>query len=329
MNPAILITGGSGLLGSYIIRYLVQKGYSNITATYTSSAAAIPEDMKDAATWLPLSLPDQVACNEIIKDKTWVIHAAGFVSYNPADKYRLLDINQTGTAQIVNACLHQGVSHFMYVSSIGALGRETNHVTLNEESVWLENEWSTSYGLSKYLGELEAWRGAAEGLPVSVILPSVILGSGDWDRSSLKMIKRVVNSAGYYPTGQTGFVDVRDVAIFVHLLLSGGMTGERWLLNGSTMSYGDMYKSIGRHLGLKKSFRPAPKWVARAMLWGGLLAKGKNLGTEILNPAYGTFSFDASKSLSIEGFQYRTLEDSLKDVAAAYHADSPDRPLLF
>ena len=328
MNPKILITGGSGLLGSYLTRHLIRKGYTHITATYAHSKASIPPDLKDAVEWLPLSLPDKAACDELTKGKEWVIHAAGYVSYNPADKYKLLDINQTGTAEMVNACLQHDVSHFIYVSSISTLGRETNHVTLNEESAWLENEWSTNYGLSKYLGELEAWRGAAEGLPVSVVVPSVILGSGDWDRSSLKMIKRVVYSAGYYPTGQTGFVDVRDVSSFIEILLSKAMTGERWLLNNVSMPYGEMYKAIGRHLGLKKTFRPVPKWMAKAMLWGGQLVRGKNLGTEILNPAYGTFSFDAARSLSVEGFQYRPLEESLGDISLAYVDGQSGSPLL-
>lgn len=329
MNPKILITGGSGLLGSYLIRWFRQKGYTNITATYHQSKDSIPDDIREGIQWLQLSLPDKEACYEITEGQEWVIHAAGYVSYTPAEKFRLMDVNKTGTEFLVNACLHHNVSHFIYVSSISTLGREADHVTLDEKSPWLENKWSTHYGLSKYLGELEAWRAAAEGLTVSVLLPSVILGSGDWDRSSLHMIKRIVSSPGFYPTGQTGFVDVRDVVEFTGLLLEKSLSGGRWLLSGSNMHYGEMYSSIANHLGLKKSFRPAPKWLANFMLKADNLFKGKSIGSEVLHQAYGTFSFDATKSLSIDGFKYRPLNKSLQDIAAAYREGTAGVPLTF
>ncbi|HEY3387579.1 MAG TPA: NAD-dependent epimerase/dehydratase family protein [Saprospiraceae bacterium] len=329
MNERILITGGSGLLGSYLIRWFLQKGYSNITATYHHSLEVIPADVRDGVTWLPLNLPDRQACIEITEGQDWVIHAAGYVSYRPADKYKLLDINQTGTELLVNACIDQNVSHFVYVGSIGALGRETNNLTLNEKSEWVENEWSTSYGLSKYLGELEVWRAAAEGLNVSVVLPSIILGSGDWNRSSLQMIKRIVSSPGYFPTGQTGFVDVRDVTTFIGMILEQSRIGERWLLNGSSTPYSEMYKSIARHLGLEKTFKPAPKWLANLMLRSSNLFKGNGIGLEVLKHTYGTFSFDATKSLEVENFSYRPLDESLRDIAAAYRQDQPGLPLPF
>jgi len=329
MKERILVTGGSGLLGSYLIRWFLQKGYSNITATYHQTRETIPEDIRDGVIWLPLALPDKQACTDVTKGQDWVIHAAGYVSYTPADKYKLLDINQTGTEQMVNACIDQNVSHFIYVGSIGALGRETDHLTLNEKSEWVENAWSTSYGLSKYLGELEVWRAAAEGLKVSVVLPSIILGSGDWDRSSLQMIKRIVSSPGYYPTGQTGFVDVRDVTAFIGLLLEKSIVGERWLLSGSSTPYGEIYKSVARHLGMEKTFKPAPKWLANLMLRSSHLFKGKGIGLEVLKHTYGTFSFDASKSLTVENFSYRSLEESLRDIAAGYRQNQPGLPLSF
>jgi dihydroflavonol-4-reductase len=329
MNQKILITGGSGLLGSYLIRWFRQKGYSGITSTYHDSFASVPDDIKEGIRWLPLSLPDKQACNTITEGMDWVIHAAGKISYRPADKYSLLEINKTGTEHLVNACLQHQVSHFVYISSIAALGRETDHITLHEKSSWVENEWSTNYGLSKYLGELEVWRSAAEGLNVSVILPAIIMGSGDWDRSSLHMVKRIVSSPGYYPTGQTGFVDVRDVASFSGLLLEKSLSGDRWLLCGSTMKFGDVYTSLANHLGLKKSFRPAPKWLARILLSTGSLLKDKSPGIEVLRQAYGTFSFDASKSLTAEGFQYRPMDNSLREIAAAYHEGEEGIPLQF
>ena len=62
---------------------------------------------------------------DIVQGKDWVIHTAGLVSYFQEDRYRLLDINQTGTEIIVNACLTHQVTHLVFIGSIGALGKET------------------------------------------------------------------------------------------------------------------------------------------------------------------------------------------------------------
>jgi nucleoside-diphosphate-sugar epimerase len=318
MNKSILITGGSGMLGAYLIRWFRQLGYTSITATYHSDEKRIPEDIREGVHWVPLSLPDQEACHDIVAGHEWVIHAAGLVSYHPGDKYTMLDIHQTGTMQMINACLAHDVSHFIYVGSISALGKEHDHMVLDENAPWLDNEFSTSYGLSKYLGELEAWRGAAEGLNVSVILPSVILGTGDWNRSSLQMIKRVVEKRGWYPTGQTGFVDVRDVCSFISILLKKEYAGQRWILSAGDMTFKEMYLSIAKELKMNKTFRPAPKWLAKLILYKNQLLGIKSTGSEILEQAYGHFSYDARKSLTIEGFRYRPIQESIRDVCGLY-----------
>jgi nucleoside-diphosphate-sugar epimerase len=241
----------------------------------------------------------------------------------------LLEIHKTGTEHLVNACLHHRVSHFVYISSISTLGRESEQATLNENSAWVENEFSTGYGLSKYLGELESWRAAAEGLNVTAILPSVILGTGDWHRSSLQMFSRIASGPGYFPSGQTGFVDVRDVVSFIQLVLEKSNSGERWLINGANISYGNIYRLVADQMGLKKSFSPAPKWLANILLRSGNLLKSNSLGTEILRHTYGTYSYDNAKSLSVEGFQYRPIEVILQEIAAAYRNGASGPPLRF
>lgn len=318
MSKKILITGGSGLLGSYLIRWFLQRGYTNITSTYTTTLDAVAPDLRDAVEWKQLVLPDKMAAIDVVHGHEWVIHAAAKVSYLAGDKYRLLEINKTGTEHIVNACLAHAVTHLVYVGSIGALGRETDHVTLNESTPWLDNEFSNVYGLSKYLGELEVWRGAGEGLNVSVVLPSVILGSGNWHSSSLQIVDRIVHKSGWYPTGQTGFVDVRDISRFIGALLEKSNTGGRWILNGANMTYGDLYYKLGAQLGLDKKFSPAPKWLAKTILIGSNLLKGGSLGTEMINQVYGTFTYDASKSLTLGGFQYRRIDETIREVALAY-----------
>lgn len=318
MNKRILIIGGSGLLGSYLTNWFIEKGYRHITATYHHSFEHIPQQLKKGVQWEQLTLPDRERTYALIEGHDWVIHAAGFVSYNPKHKDKLIDINTVGTAQVVNACLAHQVEHLVYIGSKSVLGREKNNETLNENASWLDNEFSTSYGLSKYLGELEVWRGVAEGLNASVILPAVILGTGNWNSSSLQMIHRIASKSKWYPGGKTGFVDVRDVVSFISLLLERSQSGERWLLNGFSNSYKVMYHDFAKQLGLQVSYQKAPKWLAKLKLIFGNLFGKNTLGLEMLNQAYGAFDYDASKSLGMEGFSYRSAEKSISEISTIY-----------
>lgn len=329
MQPRILVTGGTGLLGSYVLRWLRHSGLTSLTATYQNPKASFPADLEEGIIWKSLNLPDAIAADEIVEGHDWVIHTAGLISYDRKERDRMLDINQQGTEHMVNACIQHGVKHLVYISSIAALGKEKDHVTLDDTTPWIQNEFSTSYGLSKYLGELEVWRGAGEGLNVSVVLPSVILGSGDWNRSSLQIMDRVANKIGLYPGGQTGFVDVRDVSTFVVKILQHNISGERWLLSGGDMRYADLYPRIGHHLKLAKKFSPAPRWLAKFYLFSSGFWQGRNLGNEILNHAYGTFSYDSRKSEGVEGFRYRDMDTSLREMAEAYLKDKTDQILAF
>lgn len=318
MTPRILVTGGTGLLGSYLLRWFRSKGYDQLIGTYQNERPVIPHDLQDGITWRRLRLPDLTDAFDVVAEYDWVIHSAALISYFKEDKFRLLEVNQKGTEHIVNACIANGIKHLVYVGSIGALGKESKVVTLNETNPWLDNKYSTSYGLSKYLGELEVWRGAAEGLKTSVILPSVILGTGDWQRSSLQLIDRVANHSPYYPGGQTGYVDVRDVVRFIDLILEKSLSGERWIISGANMKYDEIYGMIAKELSLKKKFTEAPKWLARILLLGLNIKSGRFSMPEVVDQVYASFTYDTSKSKTVEGFRYTPMEDTIRDVIEVY-----------
>src|SRR5687768_7863260 len=327
MTQRILVTGGTGLLGSYILRWLLQKGYTNLTGTYQSANPFIPFYLKDSIEWKRLRLPDIPDAYDVIAGKDWVIHSAALVSYFKEDKFRILEVNKEGTEHIVNACLEHNVKHLVYVSSIGSLGKDSDRLTLNETNGWVQTKYSTTYSLSKYLGELEIWRGAGEGLNVSAVLPSVILGTGDWQRSSLQILDRVAKGVPFYPGGQTGYVDVRDIAKFIVILLEKNITGERWILNGANIPYKKLYERIAGHLSIKRNFKEAPQWLAKTVLLASNLKSGRFSMPEIIHQVYGTFNYDSSKSKSVEGFEYTPFDETLRDVAKAYKEGKECKPL--
>lgn len=163
----VFVTGGTGFLGAYILKKLVEKGIP-VRALRRSSKRPffIPPAVFEKVEWVSGDVLDVVSLHEAMQGVSGVIHAAALVSYQPSDRKRLYQVNVEGTANVVNAALDAGVNRFVHISSIAALGRSARAEKITEARQWEDNRSNTQYGITKHLAELEVWRGFAEGLHV-------------------------------------------------------------------------------------------------------------------------------------------------------------------
>src|SRR6185369_576794 len=123
-----------------------------------------------------------------------------------------------GTRNVVNACLTSGIQRMILISSVAALGRKKGQTEINEESQWTDSELNTDYANSKYLSELEVFRGQEEGMSISIVNPSVILAPANITKSSAKIFDYVLKDRPFYIDGSINYVDARDVAELVFKL---------------------------------------------------------------------------------------------------------------
>ncbi|MEP1956098.1 MAG: NAD-dependent epimerase/dehydratase family protein, partial [Algoriphagus sp.] len=179
----ILITGITGLFGSYLAKEFARLGAIHGFIRPESSLRLL-EDVDFPITWHKGDLADIESIEEALGGIDLVIHAAGKVSFDSRDKDSLHHINVDGTTNLVNAMLNTGVKKLLHVSSVSAIGRSPELMKLDENFKWTESPLNTDYGISKYLAELEAWRGEQEGLQLIVVNPSILLGKVSDDRSS-------------------------------------------------------------------------------------------------------------------------------------------------
>ena len=182
----ILVTGATGLVGSHLIKALVAQGRT-VRALYRSEIPATPE--ASAIEWFKADILDIVALEEAMVGVQQVYHCAAIVSFTAKNKSALQHTNIEGTANIVNACLNAGVEKLLFVSSVAALGRIREDQAINETMNWSEETSNSEYGKSKYLAEIEVWRGMGEGLNVVVVNPVIILGPSDWKKGSTAIFK--------------------------------------------------------------------------------------------------------------------------------------------
>ncbi|MBL7927209.1 MAG: NAD-dependent epimerase/dehydratase family protein [Bacteroidia bacterium] len=238
----ILLTGGTGLLGTHTLLALARKNIAVVaikrpasdlqTFYYLAEKAGV--NLKHI-TWFDADLLDVNAIYEVTKNINTVIHCGAFVSFAPKQQLLMHKINTDGTANIINACLANNVNRFIHVSSVATLGDGIGAIT--EENHWITSAYHSQYAISKYGAEREAWRGMAEGMQVVVINPTVILGEGYWNKNGGALIKYAASEKCFYPKGSTGFIDVVDVVNVILFLLENEINGTRFIINGHNTTY--------------------------------------------------------------------------------------------
>jgi len=173
----ILVTGGTGFLGSTLLQYLIDDGHSVIALKRTSSI--IPDHLKSSSLiqWVDAEITDYFALEDIIPKVDQVYHCAAKISYQKEDAKEVVQTNVEGTKHIVNLSLQYN-KRLLHVSSIAALGFSKKGLPVTEEDKWEFNPKLSKYSLAKYESEMEVWRGIAEGLDAVIVNPSVIMGIG-------------------------------------------------------------------------------------------------------------------------------------------------------
>lgn len=215
--------------------------------------------------WVEGDILDPVFLRKALQDAQYMFHCAGLVSYAPQDKELLKQVNIEGAANVVNACLEHGTIKLCHVSSIAAVGRPKGAKTLTENSKWDAAAEHSAYASSKYLGELEVWRGIAEGLNAVIVNPSVVLGPSDWTRSSTQLFKYVYNERTFYTQGSANFVDVRDLTEAMMRLTFADISGERFILNSEQVSYKEFFRDVAVCFGKKAPSVKVPPALAEVV----------------------------------------------------------------
>jgi len=319
----IFITGGTGFIGSYVIRSLQKAGYMTICASKRpTSRMSLVQDIQDVE-WIDCDLFDIMQIEEILSQCDIVIHAAGMVSMSSWKKDQLFQTNIDITANLINLSLTNDIKKFIHFSSVAALGFSSK--VIDETAVWTENKSTKYYSLSKYLGEREAWRGFAEGLDVTIINPSFVIGGSYWNEGPMQNFTQIDNGLKYYPAGSYGVVDVRDVAdMTLKILQAKDNSGRRFICNGHNSSHKELFSQIAAALGKQPPTRLLDGALGEilwrmAALTGRIRGKESFLTRESFDITSRHYSFDNSQSVDRLGMKYRSLDETISDTVDCYH----------
>jgi len=321
----IFITGASGLLGASLIETLfaAHHGASDlqIRALYRKQIPAI--QFADKIEWIEGDILDVVVLEEALKGVSEVYHCAAIVSFDPKQKQRMHTTNVEGTANVVNACIEAGIKKLLFVSSVAALGRIREDGPINETMNWSEETSNSEYGKTKYLAEMEVWRGIGEGLDAVIVNPVIILGSGDWNGGSSGIFKSVYNRFPWYTNGVSGFVDVNDVSKAMTALMKSDISAQRYIISGHNTPYRTIFNLIADAFKVPRPSKKVTPLLA-AIVWRLEAVKAFFTGSsplltkETTLTAQAVVNFDNTKLLkALPDFSYTPLEETIHRVAAA------------
>ena len=332
----ILVTGGTGLLGSHLLFELIRSGKQVRAIKRKSSDTGMikkifsyytdqPDHLAEKIEWFDAELLDFGSIEDAMDGITEIYHAGAIVSFYPEDHKDMLKVNIDGTANLVNLSNECGIKKFCYVSSVSTLGRADNNGLTDEETFWAPSGKNSVYAMSKYGAEREIWRGMEEGLNAVIVNPSVILGPGFWNDNS-GFFRLVWKGLNYYTKGINGFIDVKDVVKAMILLMEKDLFNERFIVSSENISYQLLFSQIAKYLDKRSPSVNIPP-VINQIAWR--LDKVKSLVTglkpeftkEMATTTIQQYTFSNEKIRKVLGFEFIPVEESIRQTCEIFKKD--------
>ncbi|HZH01777.1 MAG TPA: NAD-dependent epimerase/dehydratase family protein [Flavisolibacter sp.] len=321
----VLVTGGTGFIGAYIIKHLVEKGVA-VRAIRRSSKLPFFIDplLLQQVEWVEGDVLDIDSLQDAMQGIDAVIHAAAVVSFSKKNRQLMYQTNIDGTRYVVDVALENNIRRFIHVSSVAALGRTANNEKVTEEKKWVLTKSNTHYAITKYTAELEVWRAFAEGMEGVIVNPSTVLGFGDWHQSSSAIFKNVYKEFPWYTEGINGFVGVEDVAAAVVQLLQTSITDKRFIINADNWSFQKLFDTMADEFGKRKPYRKATPFLGelawRLEKFKYLFTDGKPLLTrESARVAHSKTQFDNTALLNaLPQFSFTPLTTVVQEACEKY-----------
>ncbi len=336
----ILVTGGTGLVGSHLLLELV-KSQEKVRAIYRSEkslqavkkvfAYRVPEEesirLFNSIQWMRADITDIPALSKAFKGVDYVYHCAAYISFDPSEDLKLRRINIEGTANVVNLCISTKVRKLCYVSSIATFSKKPGQAEITENSHWNKEKNHTMYAITKFGAEMEVWRASQEGVPVVIVNPGVIIGPGFWNSGSGLIFLKVDRGLKYHFPKITGFVGVQDVVFGMHQLMDSPIEGEQFVLVAENRSFRSILEKVAESIDKPAPSKPLKPWMVTAgWLWenslGRLSGKKRQLSRHSAKSLFEKTSYSSEKIIIRLNFNFEDLNRVIDQTGSFYKKDT-------
>lgn len=325
-----IVIGATGLIGSHLLLKLLSEGIHCVAGFKSEHSKDTvkklfhnfkSDSLFELIQWEEIDVCDLYLLENIISCDSIVYNCSGIVSFSQRDEEKLEQINIIGVRNIVNVCLSKRVKKLIHLSSVAALGGDDKR-EINETNTIKNATQLGVYANSKYLGELEVWRGIEEGLMAVILNPSVVVGEGDENKSSSMLFKFTKGTFGLYTKGATGYVDVKDVVNAIIAISNSDISGERYILNGVNLKYEEAFTLIRKQYNLYRLTEVPPfviKMVANTSAFFSFIGLTKDfLPKSATESALNKKSYSSKKFQNVFNYNFIPFDESVKRIAQFY-----------
>ncbi|HWF14855.1 MAG TPA: hopanoid-associated sugar epimerase [Acidimicrobiales bacterium] len=326
----VLVTGATGFIGSAVTRNLLGRGQEVVALVEPGADAANLEGLDVKQVVGDLRRADDV--RQVVSGCRAVFHVAALYRFWARDPTAFYAINVEGTRNVLGAASEAAVERLVYTSTVGTLGLEnvTDGSTAADERSYPDvRHLYGSYKRSKYVAEHEVLRAAAEGLPVSLILPTFPVGPGD--RAPTPTGQLILD----YLNGRVpGFVNtilnvahVDDVAEGQVLALERGRNGRSYILGGENLTLEQLLGELAAVTGLPRARIKVPRALSLAVaavsetIEGRILHRHPSIPLEAARMSTSQMAFDVSRAKDELGYAPRPALEAL-EASARWFVDS-------
>lgn len=329
-----LVTGATGIVGSHVVLELLlnnqpvtacRQKNSNVArlkqlfAFYTRDHEALFQKIK----WVEMDIRDIFSIEETLEGIHNVYHCAGFVSFQKKDRKKMMEINEQGTANVVNACLGKPGIALCHVSSITTINNSDYTLPLDESVFWKTSGRENDYAISKYNAEREVWRGIEEGLDAVIVNPGVILSPGFWGQSSSKLFDACYKGNRFYTDGTSAYIAAADVARTMTGLMNKRLFANRYILIENNYSFRDILGFI--HTQFKKpvpSIKVSPLLLRLAAVvngtWSFFSGKEARITKSLMNAAFNKQLFSNKKITGTLQIEFIPVKEAISGICRQY-----------
>lgn len=323
----ILVTGADGFIGSAVTRALLADGYRVVALLEPGRGS--PVSSQEDVQQITGDLRDRGAVSRAAEGCRAAFHVAALYRFWAPDRRLFYEVNVQGTRNVLDAVRENGLERLVYTSTVGTLGLHDDGAPADERSFPDLSHLFGSYKRSKYVAEHEVLRAAAEGLPVSIVLPTFPLGPGDAAPTPTgRLIVDFLNGRipGYVDT-VLNVAHVDDVARGHLLALDKGGQGRSYILGGQNLGLRELLAALSRLTGLPEPKIKVPRSVSLAAAWtsetveGRLMRRHPSVPLEAARMSTTRMAFDDSRAREELGYSSRPPGDAIRE-SARWFADN-------
>jgi len=330
----VLVTGASGFIGSAVTRDIVARGVHAVALVEPGADHRNLDDVDVER--VAVDLRDRELVRRAVEGCRAVFHIAALYRFWARDRRLFYDINVGGTLNVMDAAARAGTERIVYTSTVGTLGLDEadRGQPATEASYADVAHLFGSYKRSKYVAEHEVLRAAAQGLPVTIVMPTFPLGPRDRGPTPTgRLVLDFLNGRvpGYVDTA-LNVAHVDDVARGHVLALERGAIGRSYILGGENQSLQELLAQIAACTGLPAPRLQVPRALAMSVARLSDLVEGRLLRREPAVPLEAArmstthMIFDDARARTELGYTSRPPVAAVEDSARWFIESGYVRP---